>query len=61
LGDFFPTGWVVEGCDPAGGDGGGLASEESLVRVYYGAADTCIGLATTTVGELLADCREGNS
>jgi beta-1,4-mannooligosaccharide/beta-1,4-mannosyl-N-acetylglucosamine phosphorylase len=37
----FPSGWVREG-------------EELLV--YYGAADTCIGLARTTVKELLDAC-----
>ena len=38
----FPSGWVVDG------DG---------VRVYYGAADTCVGLAHATIPELLEACR----
>lgn len=52
----FPSGWVVEHLDRDG-----FAGPESPVRVYYGAADTSIGLATTTIGELLADCREGSA
>jgi predicted GH43/DUF377 family glycosyl hydrolase len=28
------------------------------VRIYYGAADTSVGLATTTVGALVRACRE---
>jgi beta-1,4-mannooligosaccharide/beta-1,4-mannosyl-N-acetylglucosamine phosphorylase len=35
----FPTGWI--------------ADEEGRIDVYYGAADTVVGLATTTVQELL--------
>jgi len=27
------------------------------VRVYYGAADTVVGLATATIAELIADAR----
>ena len=50
----FPSGWVVESHDADD-----FARPESRVRVYYGAADTVVGLATTTIGELLADCREG--
>jgi beta-1,4-mannooligosaccharide/beta-1,4-mannosyl-N-acetylglucosamine phosphorylase len=49
----FPSGMVVEGADDAG-----FARPESLVRLYYGAADTVIGLATATVGELLEACGE---
>ena len=37
----FPSGWVRDG-------------DELLV--YYGAADTCVGLARTTVKELLDGC-----
>jgi beta-1,4-mannooligosaccharide/beta-1,4-mannosyl-N-acetylglucosamine phosphorylase len=44
----FPTGMIVDGSD-----GEGFAMEESVVRVYYGAADTCVCLATTTIAELL--------
>lgn len=49
----FPSGWIVEGVT-----GGEVAEDDALVRVYYGAADTCIGLAETTVGELIAACEE---
>jgi len=49
----FPSGMVVEDFDAEG-----CALPESPVRVYYGAADTCVGLAVTTVGELLAACSE---
>lgn len=44
----FPSGMIVEGG----------ADDDAVVRVYYGAADTCIGLAETTVGELIAACEE---
>ena len=39
----FPSGWVVDGDD---------------IKLYYGAADTCVGLAHTTVTELLRACRD---
>ena len=38
----FPSGWVRDGADD--------------LLIYYGAADTCVGLARTTVGELLDAC-----
>jgi beta-1,4-mannooligosaccharide/beta-1,4-mannosyl-N-acetylglucosamine phosphorylase len=44
----FPSGMVVEEYD-----GEGFALPSSPVEVYYGAADTAVGLAVTTVGELL--------
>jgi predicted GH43/DUF377 family glycosyl hydrolase len=44
----FPSGMVVEEVDAEG-----FALPESPVRIYYGAADTAVGLALTTVGELL--------
>ena len=49
----FPSGAIVETLDAEG-----FAPPESRVFVYYGAADTCVGLAETTVGELLAACRD---
>jgi len=49
----FPSGMIVEGFDAAG-----FALPSSPVKVYYGAADTCVGLAETTVGELLAACAD---
>lgn len=48
----FPSGMVVEDVDAEG-----FARPESPVRIYYGAADTVIGAARTTVAELLADAR----
>lgn len=48
----FPSGMIVEDYDQDG-----FARPESLVRVYYGAADTCIALATTTIQELIENCR----
>jgi beta-1,4-mannooligosaccharide/beta-1,4-mannosyl-N-acetylglucosamine phosphorylase len=47
----FPSGAIVEDCDEEGFAGG-----DSLVRIYYGAADTVVGLATSTVSELIAAC-----
>ncbi len=48
----FPSGMIVEEFD-----GEGFAKPDSLVRIYYGAADTVVGLVTTTVSELLAECQ----
>jgi beta-1,4-mannooligosaccharide/beta-1,4-mannosyl-N-acetylglucosamine phosphorylase len=50
----FPSGMVVEEFD-----GEGFALPSSPVKVYYGAADTSIGLAVATVGELLEAAEEG--
>lgn len=47
----FPSGWIVRDLDE-----GGFARGSSEVLVYYGAADTCVGLCTSTVDELLAAC-----
>ena len=49
----FPSGIIVEQYDADG-----FADPDSLVRIYYGAADTVVGLATTTVAELVAAARE---
>jgi len=43
----FPSGWIVS--DPE-------VTDESEVKLYYGAADTVVGLATGTIGELIAAC-----
>jgi beta-1,4-mannooligosaccharide/beta-1,4-mannosyl-N-acetylglucosamine phosphorylase len=48
----FPTGMIVEGVDEEG-----FARAESSLRIYYGAADTCVALAETTVERLLEECR----
>ena len=42
-----------------GFDDDGFVRPEARVRLYYGAADTCVGLAETTIDELLAECRLG--
>lgn len=52
-GVVFPSGMVVEGVEADA-----VAPPEALVRLYYGAADTSVGLATTTVGALCRACRE---
>jgi predicted GH43/DUF377 family glycosyl hydrolase len=49
----FPSGMVVQGVE-----GDAVAPPEARVRIYYGAADTSVGLATTTVGALVRACRE---
>lgn len=49
----FPSGWVVENFDEEG-----FALPESEVKIYYGAADTVVGLYHTTVQELLDAARE---
>jgi len=46
----FPSGLTVD----LGSDG--LAAPEALFRLYYGAADTCVGLAEGRVADLLAAC-----
>ncbi len=47
----FPSGMIVDEFD-----GEGFAVPGSVVRLYYGAADTVVGLATTTIGELVSAC-----
>ena len=49
----FPSGMIVDGVGP-----GAAAPDDARVRVYYGAADTCVGLAVTSIGDLLAACEE---
>ena len=49
----FPSGMIVEEFDAEG-----FALPASPVKIYYGAADTVVGLAVTTVGELLAAASE---
>ena len=52
----FPSGMIVREVDPDG-----FSALDSEVLVYYGAADTVVGLASTTVGELIAACYEGGN
>jgi len=48
---IFPTGLIAEEFDE-----NGYALQESEVKLYYGAADTVIGLAESTIEELLKRC-----
>ena len=45
---IFPQGLIVEEYDDEG-----FAKEDSEVKLYYGAADTSVGLATSTIGRLI--------
>ena len=47
----FPTGLIVDSFDENGN-----ARLNSEVKLYYGAADTHIGLATSTIQELIDAC-----
>jgi beta-1,4-mannooligosaccharide/beta-1,4-mannosyl-N-acetylglucosamine phosphorylase len=47
----FPSGWIVDDIDEDG-----FASEDGRVLLYYGAADTTVCLATSSVGRLLDAC-----
>lgn len=49
----FPSGIIVKEFDNEG-----FAKPDSEVYVYYGAADTCVGLAVATVEELIADAHK---
>jgi predicted GH43/DUF377 family glycosyl hydrolase len=51
----FPSGWIVREFDSEG-----YATESSEVLVYYGAADTSVGLCRTTIGALLGACEPSN-
>ncbi|MCB9474850.1 MAG: glycoside hydrolase family 130 protein [Candidatus Delongbacteria bacterium] len=47
----FPSGWTVSHQDTDG-----CAPPDAEISVYYGAADTCVGHARCTVGELVEAC-----
>jgi len=49
----FPSGAIVDHIDEDG-----FAGSDATVRVYYGAADTCVAVATATVRELITDASE---
>ena len=49
----FPSAAIPERMEPDG-----TILPDTRIFIYYGAADTCVGLATATAGELLAACRE---
>jgi beta-1,4-mannooligosaccharide/beta-1,4-mannosyl-N-acetylglucosamine phosphorylase len=50
----FPSGMIVETSDAEG-----YAPPQSEVKVYYGAADTVVGLAVGTIQELIDAAMEG--
>ena len=52
----FPSGWIVDGEDDEG-----FAPEEARVHLYYGAADTSVCLANSTVGRLIEACEPVNA
>ncbi|MBC8451237.1 MAG: glycoside hydrolase family 130 protein, partial [Planctomycetes bacterium] len=47
----FPSGMVVRGLAP-----GGVAADGDELLVYYGAADTSVGLCSARIGDLVAAC-----
>jgi beta-1,4-mannooligosaccharide/beta-1,4-mannosyl-N-acetylglucosamine phosphorylase len=49
----FPTAIIVEEADQEG-----FAVDDSEVKIYYGAADTSVCMAVTTVKELIEQCFE---
>lgn len=49
----FPSGMIVMEYDEEG-----FAKADSEVYVYYGAADTCVGLAITTINELIENTKQ---
>ncbi len=49
----FPSGLIAQDVDSAG-----FAALDSQVRLYYGAADTVVGLAHASISELLSACVE---
>jgi beta-1,4-mannooligosaccharide/beta-1,4-mannosyl-N-acetylglucosamine phosphorylase len=51
----FPSGLIVEHYDAEG-----YALPESPVKIYYGAADTSVGLAHTTIQQLIDAAMEGD-
>lgn len=49
----FPSGATASQTDSEG-----FAPDDAVLNVYYGAADTAVGLARSTVGSLVAACRD---
>ena len=37
-----------------------IPEPDGTVKIYYGAADTCVGLATARLDDLVAACKTGN-
>jgi predicted GH43/DUF377 family glycosyl hydrolase len=51
----FPSGMIVEDYDSEG-----FAMEKSEVKIYYGAADSSVGLLITSISELIQAAMEGD-
>jgi beta-1,4-mannooligosaccharide/beta-1,4-mannosyl-N-acetylglucosamine phosphorylase len=49
----FPSGLIVQHSDDEG-----FAEPDSKIYLYYGAADTCVGLAICRVSDLIAACQD---
>jgi len=49
----FPSGATVSSTDDQG-----FSPDDAMVRVYYGAADTAVGIAEGTIGDLVKACRK---
>ena len=49
----FPSGMIVDQIDEDG-----IALPQCRVLIYYGAADTVVGVAETTIEKLLAACSD---
>ncbi len=49
----FPCGWVPEHTDR-----NGTVPIDANLKIYYGAADSCIGLASAKVSELIRACHQ---
>jgi len=47
----FPSGMITENMDEQG-----FAADDSQINIYYGAADTSVGLAITSVKKLVDEC-----
>ena len=47
----FPSGMVADGVE-----GNETLGRDTLLRIYYGAADTVVGMAQGTVGDILDAC-----
>jgi len=51
----FPSGWVADAVDEEG-----FVDLDTDLKIYYGAADTVVGLATSTVRDLLGACHDAD-
>ncbi len=49
----FPSGWIPRAPVISTGNAPGTIAENTTIDIFYGAADTCVAWATTTVKQLL--------